>query len=165
MTEVAALYGLLAPASGNKTLTVSWTGNNEMHASALSFTGVDQTSIAVAFPHGTTATHTTATASPTSVTITSASGNMVVACHAQNVSAWGVISGTQLAKDDTTGPNIGVVSNYNNGAATVTMTAAFTGTAAWDAIGCDVLAAGGVAAIAAKEIIRNRQALVRAAHW
>jgi hypothetical protein len=165
LTEVAALYGLVAPASGNKTLTISWTGNNEMHASAAAFTGVDQTSVAVAFPHGTTVAHTTSTASPTSVTITSASGNMVVACHSQNVSAWGVISGTQLAKDDVTGPNIGVVSNYNSGAATVTMTAAFTGTAAWDAIGCDVLAAGGVAAIAAKKIIRNRQALVRAAHW
>jgi hypothetical protein len=165
LTEVAALYGLVAPASGNKTLTISWTGNNEMHASAAAFTGVDQTSVAVAFPHGTTVAHTTSTASPTSVTITSASGNMVVACHSQNVSPWGVISGTQLAKDDVTGPNIGVVSNYNNGAATVTMTAAFTGTAAWDAIGCDVLAAGGVAAIAAKKIIRNRQALVRAAHW
>lgn len=141
----AAMYGLIAPTSGNKSLVLAWTGGGsfEVHACAISFTGVDQTSVAVAFPHG---AHNNANgASPATVTITSAAGNMVVACHAQNFSPYGVVSGTTLAKDDVTGPNLGVVSNYANGAASVAMTAAFTGTGPWSSIGCDVLAAGGAA--------------------
>lgn len=160
-----ALYGLLAPTSGLKTLRVNWTsGTNEFHVAAVTFTGVDQTSPAVAFPHGNKVSHPTLTAGPASVTITSTSGNMVVGGFAQNGAPWGAISGTTIAKDDITGPNEGVAANWDNGAATVTLTAAFTGTTFWDAIGCDVLAAGGAAAIAAKQLIIN-QARVRASYW
>jgi hypothetical protein len=158
------MYGLIAPASGNKTLTISWTGNNEAHACAIAFTGVDQTSVAVAFPHGTNCQPYHLYRLPTSVTVTSATGNMVVACHEQNVATFSAVNQTSLAIDNT-GPNLAVAANYASGAATVTLTGTFTGSGAWDAIGCDVLASGGVAAIAAKKIIRNRQALVRAAHW
>jgi hypothetical protein len=163
-SAASAIYGLINPVSGNKTLTISWTGNNEAHACAIAFTGVDQTSVAVAFPHGTNVNHTTSTASPTSVTVTSATGNMVVACHEQNVAVFSAVNQTSLAIDST-GPNLAVAANYASGAATVTLTGTFAGSGAWDALGCDVLASGGVAAIAAKKIIRNRQALVRAAHW
>lgn len=140
--QVIALYGRIAPTPGNKNLVISWTGNNEMHASAISFSGVDQTSVAVAFPHGNTHS-ASGGSSPCTVTITSATGNMVTATHVQNFSAWGVISGTTLAKDDTTGPNSGVASNYANGAASVALTAAFTGTGNNISSGCDVLAAAG----------------------
>lgn len=160
----AAMYGRLNPTSGNKSLVLAWTGGGsfEVHACAISFTGVDQTSPAVAFPHG---AHNNANgASPATVTITSAAGNMVVACHTQNFSAWGAVSGTTLATDGVTGPNLGVVSNYANGAPSVAMTAAFTGTGPWSSIGCDVLAAGGAASIAAKQLIIN-QARVRASYW
>src|SRR4051812_3187628 len=35
----SAIYGLIAPASGNKTLTISWAaGSNEVHACAIAFT-------------------------------------------------------------------------------------------------------------------------------
>lgn len=138
----SALYGLVAPTSGNKTLTISWTGNSEMHACAISFTGVDQTSVAVAFPHGNTHS-VVAGASPTTVTITSATGNMVVACHSQNLGSWGTISGTTLASDGVTGPNLSVAANYAAGASTVTLTAAFSGTGANISAGCDILASGG----------------------
>lgn len=154
-----AMYGLLAPTSGNKNLQVSWTGNNVAYAFAISFTGVDQTSVAVAFPHGNSA-HTSST-SPATVTITSATGNQVVAMFANGFSAWGASSGTSIATD-VTGPNQGVAANYNNGAASVTATYAFTGTGLWDAIGCDVLAAGGAAFIAKNNIIQ--QAVIRAAY-
>jgi hypothetical protein len=114
-----------------------------MHALAASFAGVDQTSIAVAFPNGATHSVSGAGASPCTVAITSASGNMVIATHAQNFSAFGAISGTTLGVDNPTGPNISVASNLDNGASTVTMTAAFTGTGANLSVGCDILAFSG----------------------
>lgn len=139
LTDSAAMYGLVAPTAGNKSLVISWTGNNEMHAAAISFTGVDQTSVAVAFPHGTNAKVNGA--SPTTITITSAVGNMVVAAHAQNLSVFGVISDTTLAVDNASGPNTANAANYAAGAATKTLTAAFTGSGPWNSIGTDVLAA------------------------
>lgn len=162
--ESTSAYGLIAPTAGNKSLVISWTGNQEAHATAISFTGVDQTSVAVAFPHGTTNIKTVSTAQPNTVTITSATGNMVVAGHEQDVGAYGAISNTTLAKDDTTGPGIGVAFNYASGASSVTMTAAFTGSAVWGSFGFDVLAAGGAAFIAPKPLIVP-QAIIRAAYW
>jgi hypothetical protein len=143
LTAVAAVYGLLAPTPGNKNLVISWTGANEMHALAASFAGVDQTSIAVAFPNGAVHSVSGAGASPCTVTINSATGDMTIATHAQNFSAFGTISGTTLGVDNPTGPNISVASNLDNGASTVTMTAAFTGTGANMSVGCDVKAAAG----------------------
>ena len=137
------MYGLVAPTSGNKNLKISWTGNTVAYGMAISFTGVNQTSVAVAFPHGNS--NKTTSASPTTITITSATGNFAVAMHAQAASVWGAISGTTIATD-VAGPQQAVAANYDNGAASVVLTAAFTGTVPWDAIGCDVLAAsaGGV---------------------
>jgi trimeric autotransporter adhesin len=142
MTCATALYGLINPTSGNKTLRISWTGNLEAHACAIAFTGVDQTSVAVAFPNG--ATHFVNGASPATVTVNSATGDMAAACHANTFSGWGAISGTTLATDSGTGPNLAIASNYANGAApNVAMTAAFTGTGTNMSAGCDILAAGG----------------------
>jgi len=147
-SAVAAVYGLLNPTSGNKNLVISWTGNNEMHASAASFTGVDQTSIAVAFPNGNSHSVSTAGASPCTVTVTSATGNMTIAGHAQSSFVWTTLSGTTIATDAVAGPNLGVASNFDNGAATVTLTAAWaSGTTPNISVGCDILAAaaGGAA--------------------
>lgn len=137
-----AAYGLLAPTAGNKNLVISWTGNLEAHAVAISFSGVDQTSVAVAFPHGAFILKTVSTAGPVSVTITSAIGNMVVAGFEQDAAVWGTIDPTVLASS-TVGPSHGVAFDYTNGANSVTLNAAFSGTAAWTAWGFDVLAAGG----------------------
>ena len=137
-TATSVMYGLLAPASGSHSLTCSWTGNQEAHLTAISFTGVNQGSIAAAFPNGTGINHPGGTASPISVTITSATGHYVVANFAQNCTSFGAVSGTQFGKDDVTGPNLGVVAGYNTGAATVTQTAAFSGTCAQVASGVDV---------------------------
>ncbi len=136
------LYGLLAPTSGNKSLVVSWTGNQEAHACAISFTGVDQTSVAVAFPHGNTVVHTTITASPVAVAITSAVGNMVVAAETQNAAVFDSTNGTTIAISSG-GPNLAIAANYDSGAASVTLSAAFSSTSTWDATGCDVLASSG----------------------
>lgn len=141
-----AIYGLLAPASGSHTLTISWTGSTEAHITAVSFSGVDQTSIAVAFPHGTFFVANTATASPipsTATPVTSATGNMVVGAGSEQVSAWGAISGTTIASDSSTGPQLTYASNYTTGAATVSPTFAFTGTSVQMYLATDVLASGG----------------------
>lgn len=145
ITGVSAIYGLIAPVSGNKNLVITWLGTgDEMHACAASWTGVDQTSVAVAFPNGTTHVVSGA-ASPCTVTITSAAGNMVTASHSQNANFWNTISDNPIggASGDTSGPNLAVAANYKAGAATATLTASFTGTGGQISVGCDILAAGG----------------------
>lgn len=164
VTAAAAIYGLLNPASLNKTLTVSWTGTANVQVSGASYTGVDQTSIAVAFPHGGIIDSPAGSASPCSITITSATGNMVVAAHAQQFSVWGAISGTTIATDTSSDPNIGTASHYDNGAASVTLTAAYTGTGTNLSIGCDILAASGGAAVK-QRLIEISQAIRRASYW
>jgi hypothetical protein len=136
-----SIYGLVAPTSGNKNLKVSWTGSFEAHAVAISFTGVDQTSVAVAFPHGVAVNKTTSTASPASTgAITSATGNMVISGFGDNSATHSGLSGTTIVIDDS-GPNFGVAFSYNNGAATVTQTCNLSTSATWAAFGCDILAA------------------------
>lgn len=144
ISAAAVWFGLVAPAvSASKTITCSWTGSNTVGLMAVAFTGVDQTSAAVAFPHGNFASPGFA-ASPARVTITSATGNMTVGLQAQNCVAFtgGGSSGTLLTPElDMT--NVGFVTNYANGAATVNMDATFSGTCTWMANGTDILAAGG----------------------
>jgi hypothetical protein len=136
-----AKYALLAPTSGNKSLVISWSsGALEAHAIAQSYTGVNQTSVAVAFPNGTTNHGVTALAT---ITISSAVGNIASAFHNQGAGAYGTVSGTTIAKDDTTGPAIGVVGNFVAGnTPNVTLTAAQPSTA-WASFGSDILAAAG----------------------
>lgn len=68
-----SIFGLIAPTAGNKTLTCSWTNNNGGYLSCASFTGANQTSVAAAFTNTASAT---GTASPASVAVTSAVGNI-----------------------------------------------------------------------------------------
>ena len=139
----AVIFAVLNPTAGNKTLRFTWTGNFEAHAVAASFTGVDQTSVAVACPGGAVNFFDTAQASPASVTVSSATGDMVVACCMENFSAFGTISGTLIAKDDTTGPNQVWAGTYTPGAATVTSTYAFSVTGDYGCVGCSIKAASG----------------------
>lgn len=143
-TCAGVIYGMVGPPSGAHTLSISWTtGTVEVHATVASFSGVNQTNVATAFPHGTFVVNNTATASPITAAVTSASGNIVVAAGSDQTSAWGAISGTLIASDDTTGPQLTYASNYTAGAATVSPTFAFTGPSVWMFLGTDVLAAGG----------------------
>src|SRR5258708_2292679 len=57
-TTSGAIFGLLNPASGALTLAGSWTGAGPFCAMGVSFTGVNQTSIAAAFPNNNTASGT-----------------------------------------------------------------------------------------------------------
>lgn len=131
-------FGILAPATGAHNVVVSWTGLLEAHAVAISFTGVNQSSIAAAFPNGTNVINDTSTASPITATVTSATGHIVTAFAGQGIGAFGTINGTLIAKDDVTGPAIGVAGNYNTGAATVSPSFAFGGPGVWAIVANDV---------------------------
>jgi hypothetical protein len=135
-----ALFGLVAPASGNKTLEITWTGGGTFntYVYATSWTGVDQTGGATSFPNG---NNSTGSVSPHSVTITSATGNMVTAGHLDNDTNWGAISGITLFTSVALADN--AAANYDNGAASVTLTAAYTSGSAWWTVGTDIKAAGG----------------------
>jgi hypothetical protein len=137
LSSSSALYGILGATTGVHPLTCSWTGNNEAYLSGIALNGVNQTSIAAAFPNGTSVSNTAATASPISITVTSATGHIVVASFGQSCAVWGTISGTTYATN-TTGPNLGIAGSYSSGAASVTATAAYTGTCAQIASGTDV---------------------------
>jgi hypothetical protein len=145
-TGTTALYALLAPTSGAKTLSITWTtGSHEMHAQAVAFTSVDQTSIAVAFPHGTT---NSGNADPATITVTTANGNAVVAVFAQSTGNWASTNNNTIDLDNT-GPNVGLAGNYVlSTGASATMTATIGGAAAFDAAGTAILAAGGGAPVA-----------------
>lgn len=117
------LYGLVAPTSGNKTLAVSWSGAQEAHCAALSVTGADQTGGATTFPNGTTSG---ATATSSTITVTSASGNLPCALAIQNIGNWSTNNQT-LILNDNTGPNVGQQTQRAAGASTVTFTGGIGG--------------------------------------
>src|SRR5882724_1199097 len=76
--ETTEIWGLLNPASGAKTLAITWTNAQACCASGISFKGVDTSSLANAFTH---ANNSTGATGPATVTITSAVDDIAVACH------------------------------------------------------------------------------------
>jgi hypothetical protein len=145
-----ALFGLVAPTSGNKNFTLSWTGSSGVYVDLIAFTGVDQTSVAVAFPHFNSAV---GTASPASVPITSATGNYTAATFTANGAAdLTTLNFTNLFGPDLTDPNGSGAANYTTGAATNTHTCTLSATGSWLACGCDVLASGGAADVLMPQI-------------
>lgn len=140
-----ALFGLLAPASGNKNFTLSWTNTASCYLSLIAFTGVDQTSIAVAFPHFNSATGTSV--GPATVNITSAPGNYTVAEFVSSPAGdLTTLNQTTLYAPDITDPNMSGAANYAVGAASNTHSCTISASAVWGVCGCDVLASGGAAA-------------------
>lgn len=75
----AELWGLVNPTSGAKAARAAWTGASDAYINPTSFTGVDQTGGATSFPHSASATGTRSGATPFSLSIVSAVGNMTVA--------------------------------------------------------------------------------------
>jgi hypothetical protein len=69
------LFGLVAPTSGNKNLHVTWTGTADGYATAISWTGVDQAAAATSFINFNSSTNS---ANPSTITITTTSGNATV---------------------------------------------------------------------------------------
>lgn len=135
----SVIYCMAAPASGAHNAVFTWTGAANAYGVAISVAGADQTTPC---QNGNNAISAIAVASPVTVTVTSAVGDIAFAVEVQPSSLWGAISGTTIATD-TSGPTQGTAANYAPGAATVTLTAAYTGTSLWSASGADFKAAAG----------------------
>src|SRR6266702_623887 len=90
-----AIFGLRNPTSGNKTFSTSWTTASTCMIFGISFTGVDQTSDAAAFAHFNSAT---GNSTAPSVTITSATGNIIVGAFVNDSNAidWTSVNNTTL---------------------------------------------------------------------
>ncbi len=109
----SAIFGLRAPtvvASG--TLRVSWTTISEVFIAAICLAGVSQTSDGSAFPNTATAT------SGSTVNVTSAAGDLVVACESAGTGQ-GTATGTLIYDDHLSGAVINAMANYDTGSATV----------------------------------------------
>lgn len=134
-----ALYGLVAPTTGNKTLRASFTGTSNICLNGIAFNGADQTGGATTFPHFNSAT---GTSTAPSVAVTSAVGNMTVDCTVNDASQYNS-SGQTITFNDASPSLISGAGSRGTGAASVTHSWVLNVTGAWASVGCDILAAGG----------------------
>src|SRR5262245_59529790 len=117
------LWGLIAPVSGNKTMTITLSANTTCGRCAASFEGVNQGSIAAAFPNFNS--DTTASGTTVDVDITSGTGHMVVGAASGGTAANALtISGTQIYVNNA--GTTGVIGGRDTGASTVTVTATYS---------------------------------------
>lgn len=135
-----SLYGLIAPTSGNKILTATWTGSSDVAMAPISFTGVNQTGGTTSFANFNSVSSTTGVPS---LTVTSAVGNWVVGATVNSTGSYNAVGNTQWYLDNTPN-NFSAAGNYATGAATVTLTATPSLTYAY--VGVNVVAATGGAA-------------------
>lgn len=131
------LWGLVNPTSGAKQLKVQWTTSRDVYVNQFSVTGADQTGGATSFPHGTSATATNN--GPSSVTVTSATNNLVAAVHFC-AGSFTAVNNTQTFLDNVAA-NASGAGNRAAGASTVTLTGTTDGAShAWAVAGCDIAA-------------------------
>lgn len=136
---IAYFFGLRNPTSGNKTLTATWGTAGECSLFGASWSGVSQTSDALAFPNFTS---TTGTSTTPSITVTSAVGDAVVAGLISS-NTWATTNQTNVFSD--TGASL-----YNSagdraaGASpSVTFSDTISGAAVlWAMCGVDIAASG-----------------------
>lgn len=129
------VLGLRNPASGAKTLTLSWTGATAVAACAISFTGSDTSSDANAFPTAHRVTNNGTTGN-LSLSVTSATGNYTVAVGASATIS--VPNQTQIFLDANPPDDVG--GQRATGASSVSYT--WTGTTVkWGTAGIDIAAA------------------------
>ena len=131
-------WGLIAPTSGNLTLAVSWTTSSDARACAADVTEADQTGGVTTFRNFTTANGNTAT--PT-VSITSASGNIPMACCVNSDGAVTARSNTTIGEGTSGDPPLW--SQYDAAASGTTVFTWSMTSNTWGAIGFDIVAAGG----------------------
>lgn len=131
---VRQALGLIAPTTGNQTLSVVVTGGNtltEVHA--ISLYNVLQTSVAAAFVNRKNAAANSITADPGA--ITSAAGDMVIGDFWNTTGPWSSTNQTNTFLNTAVGVGAG---NRAPGAATVTVQATLMSAAAWSASGINV---------------------------
>lgn len=134
--EYALLYGLVAPASGNKTLRLTTSGTHkEVFLDAASFTGVNQTGGTTSFANVATNTGTSTTIS---VAVTSAVGYMTIDAV---IGPQVISSPTQTSiYADNGGSFTSGAASYADGASTVTHQWTLASSVGWAACGCSIVA-------------------------
>lgn len=139
-----AMFGLVNPTSGNKTLALSWTTGAPVHCNAQSYTGVLQTGGVTTWPNATSNSHA-ATSAAISVTITSAVGNQPTAMFAFGTSGTTIssVSGTQIYIENGGGLPVNGA-DFTAGAASVTLTGTPSQNSIAGAVGSDMVAAPGI---------------------
>src|SRR6266576_4297941 len=138
------IAGLIAPTTGNKTLSVSWTTSSDYCVDAVSFTGADQSAIGTTFKN-TTSTAVTASSTPSQlpITITSPTNDMAIAAWASSPVAWDAtgITGTNIFVDTTA---VSAAADYISGSGTTVSPSIratdITSGGQWVAVGCDIAA-------------------------
>jgi hypothetical protein len=111
------IFGLRSPATGSNVFSLgTWTNSAEVMVYCVSFGGVDTTSDLTAFPHQ--ATQDVGVSNR--ITITSATGNLVVAAESPMIGAY-TLDPTILYDDHANGSFINAGSNYASGAASVSI--------------------------------------------
>lgn len=156
-TTKAQIWGLVAPTSGAKQLSVAWTTSRDVVINQLSYTGVNQTGGATSFPNG---AGNTGNNSTITVTITSVVGNAVVAALATTSGVINSVNQTQTFINGTP-TNMSCAGNRAVGAASVTLTAAKGTSSIWTSAGCDIAAANDPVA----KVMNVEQAINRAANY
>lgn len=129
-----ALWGLVAPTSGNLVLRASWTTSRSVVLGGIAWTGADQAGGATTFAHAATAIGTSTTPS---ITVTSAAGNAVVDASTDGDN---YNSGTQTVDYiDNTSATAG--GSRAAGAASVVMEWTIASSDNWASAGVDIVAA------------------------
>lgn len=113
--------------SGNKTLLISWTGTTQMIAAAMDVTGVDSSSFANAF-NNTGADFFGSTGATVTSTVTSAIGDMPIACFDSSSSLITLTSPTQTEFANGQGSVGTMEDQYAAGAASVSFSITPSGT-------------------------------------
>lgn len=143
----AYLFGLKNPTQGNKTAVASWPTSSNWIMCGISFSGVDQTT---PFVNSASTVASTDTSGHASITITSSTGDIVVALDSQDFSGYQVPA-TNFTEifHDASRTLISAAANYAAGAASVTMTHNINsgGLTAVAMVGTSVHAAGGAVSL------------------
>lgn len=132
---ISVLYGLVAPTSGAKTLTVSATQPFYINVSILSVTNANQAGGTTTFTHG---TGSTGNVTPSTITVTSvATTNLVyVLASSFGPTYTGTVSpGTSIG---VTNGDVASASQYAAGAASVTATETMSTNGNWSSAGTSI---------------------------
>lgn len=148
--QLVLMFGLVAPTSGNKTLTISWTNSANYSIGAASFTGASQVGGTTTFANATHTQDVTGTSTTATSTITSTATSIATAQFLTQATADSV-SDTQLWLNSN--PAFSTSANYKTGAASVSLTADLTtsGGSKWMSQGVSIAPAA--AATTAKRLL------------
>ncbi len=133
----AAIFGLVAPTAGNKTLHIAWTGSSEIFVDAVAYDSVDQTGSTTTFYGSVKSVSVVAT-----VTVSSTTGDFVVACQCSGAGQ-GTATGTLLFDDHVSGSVINAMAEYDAGAASVAIGSSLANNLPIVATGVKAAAGGG----------------------